>query len=123
MGGIAKFVQYVEKYLDVLRSYHPIGTYYFYAGKDCDEPFITSNQCVVEELLGFIPPHKIVTSDGQELRVSHYSTRLDRSYSKQASRFSLKTVTEVTQRNLNVIDCKEENEKDDEKENENKVVD
>eukprot|EP01084_Bolivina_argentea_P055438 101647_1 len=93
-SGVSKFVQYVEKYLDLLRSYHPFGTYYFYAGKDCDKPFITKNQIVVEKLLGFIPPHKIVTSDGQELRVSHYST--NKINVKHQSRFSLSHVTELT---------------------------
>eukprot|EP00486_Rosalina_sp_Unknown_P015565 CAMPEP_0201595242 /NCGR_PEP_ID=MMETSP0190_2-20130828/192307_1 /ASSEMBLY_ACC=CAM_ASM_000263 /TAXON_ID=37353 /ORGANISM="Rosalina sp." /LENGTH=437 /DNA_ID=CAMNT_0048055155 /DNA_START=286 /DNA_END=1599 /DNA_ORIENTATION=- len=93
-SGVSKFVQYVEKYLDLLQSYHPFGTYYFFAGKDCDEPFITKNQTVIEELLGFIPPHKIVTSDGQELRVSHYSTKVQGI--KHDSRFSLANVTEVT---------------------------
>ena len=109
-SGIAKWVQYTEKFLDVIRSYHPIGTFYFMAGKDCDEPFVTRNQAVIEELLGFIPPHKIVTSDGQELRVSHYSTPLDGD--KQASRFSLKTVTEVTLSNkVNVKSAEDEESK------------
>ncbi len=51
-SGVSKFVQYVEKYLDLLQSYHPFGTYYFYAGKDCDKPFITKNQIIIEQLLG-----------------------------------------------------------------------
>eukprot|EP00484_Ammonia_sp_Unknown_P027695 CAMPEP_0197037050 /NCGR_PEP_ID=MMETSP1384-20130603/14361_1 /TAXON_ID=29189 /ORGANISM="Ammonia sp." /LENGTH=782 /DNA_ID=CAMNT_0042467303 /DNA_START=37 /DNA_END=2385 /DNA_ORIENTATION=+ len=92
--GVSKFVLYVEKYLEILESYRPVGTYYFFTGKDCDEPFITRNQTVVEELLGFIPPHKITTSEGHELRVAHYSTKVDGM--THESRFSLQHITLLT---------------------------
>ena len=88
--GVHKFVQYVEKYMAILQSYHPLGTYYFFVGKDCDQPLITRNQRAIEELLGFIPPHKIVTSNGMELRVSHHSTSC-----KPQNRFSLANVTQI----------------------------
>ena len=88
--GVSKFVQYVEKYMEILQSYHPLGTYYIFAGKDCDDPFVTHNQREIEEILGFIPPHKIVASNGEELKVSHHSTTC-----KQRNRFSLANVTEI----------------------------
>ena len=122
-SGVSKFIQYVEKYLDLLQSYHPFGTYYFFAGKDCDEPFITKNQTVIEELLGFIPPHKIVTSTGQELRVSHYSTK--QHGIKHDSRFSLADITSLTSNddndNDNIIQPGSDNNKDKDKEEEKKV--
>eukprot|EP01083_Nonionella_stella_P178503 630754_1 len=109
-SGVSKFVQYVENYLDLLRSYHPFGTYYFFAGKDCDDPFITKNQLVIEELLGFIPPHKIVTSDNQEVRVRHFSTKNVKAPGiHHRSRFSLQNITEImTELTVNKEETKDE---------------
>eukprot|EP01083_Nonionella_stella_P041779 113131_1 len=99
-SGVSKFVEYVEKYFELLRSYHPIGTHYFCAGKDGDHLFITRNLTAVEEIMGFIPPHKIVTSDGQELRVTHFSTR---AAAHHTSVFSLENVTDLINSNRDKI--------------------
>ena len=95
-SGVSKYVGFVEKYVDLIQSYHPFGTFYFFAARDCDEAYVTKNPAAIQQMLGFMPPHKITASDKQELRVSHYSAAATIVKMPQNSRFSLAHITQWT---------------------------
>eukprot|EP01084_Bolivina_argentea_P221343 374918_1 len=78
---------------------------------------LQKNQTVIEELLGFVPPHKITTSAGKEVRVTHYSTKV--TAIKHHSRFSLAKVTDLT---LNSPTNHNEDKKKSEKEEKTEII-
>ena len=104
-----QFVKTMCKYMDILASYHPFGTYYFCTNQR-DQPLITKNPKAIEKILGFIPPHKIIDSSGNSLRVCHFASKIEGIEDK---RFSSRYLRDL----IRIIDIEKEKEKEKEKGN------
>jgi len=94
----SSFVKIAGKYMEILSSYHAFGTYYFCV-EESDDPFISKDPDAVEEILGFLPPHKIFDAEGNRIRVCHRSTTIDGldSNDEEQHHFSLKYVNHLRQ--------------------------
>lgn len=78
------------RYIDILASYRSFGTFYF-IGKN--EPFITKNCKVIEQILAYLPPHKVM-DDGRTIRVCHFYTA--QKIGIAPNRFSLRYLRDLT---------------------------
>jgi len=89
------FVKTAGRYMDVLQSYHPLGTFYFMT-QEQDEPHITKNPKAIEDILGYVPLHKIIDSSGNAIRVGHSYTasKID---GIDDNRFSLQYLRDLTE--------------------------
>ena len=87
------FVNIASKYVDILSSYHPFGTYYFFAQDD--DAYITKHPDAITYILGFIPMHKIIDSSGNSIRVCHAETSIAE-IDETDNRFSLRYLRDIT---------------------------